>query len=187
MGQYCYEEKYDCYVQKNTEKTEEMYVPRYLFSLNDVWAASDTPFDKSGWLYNPSSSKSLPSTGWWFHDGRMWRQDQTLEITNSPMTSLCDNIEVTISGDAKSKLSLCEGEFTRTEMWWHGRPVFRNENNQLLNQSPEQGWCVGGKLGFAFIIGSMSHDCPASEKSWKYWDTSQYKPADVKIVCKVHK
>ena len=66
MGQYCYDQDIDCYVQKNTEKSEEMYVPRYLFSSpDDVWGASDNPGDKSGWLYNSTPSKTLPLSAHW--------------------------------------------------------------------------------------------------------------------------
>ena len=184
LGQYCYDSKNDWYVQKNTQESEEMYVRRYLFSLDGVWGAGNKPRDKAGWLYNPSKSKTLPLTGWWFHDGRSWCQDPSLVITKSPMTPLCDNVKVRIFGEAAKKWPLCQGVFTRTEMWWHGRPVFRNSDGQLLHQSPEQGWSVGAKLGFACITGSISHHCPTNERKWKYWDRSQYLPAKVDIDCK---
>ena len=187
MGQYCYDPDIDCYVQKNTEKSEEMYVSRYLFSSpDDVWGASDNPGDKSGWLYNPTPSKTLPLSGWWYYDGRSWSPDPSLVITPSPMTSLCDKIMVSFDEPAAQKWPLCQGEFSRTEMWWNGRPVFRNSQGQLLHQSPEQGWSVGAKLGFACISGSMTHDCPASEKKWNFWDETQYLSAKVQFRCDVH-
>ena len=186
MGQYCYDQKHKCYKQKNTEESEEMYVRRYLFSLDGIWGASNKPRDKAGWLYNPSSSKSLPLTGWWYHDGRSWRQDSSLVVTNSPKITLCDKIKIRIFGEAARKWPLCLGEFKITKKWWHGRPVFKNKKGQLLHQSPEQGWSVGAKLGFAFITGSMSQDCPTSEMKFRYWDGSQYRPASVNIFCNVH-
>ena len=188
MGQYFYDQDIGCYVQKNTEKSEEMYVPRYLFSSPDNdWGGSDTPGDKSGWLYNPTPSKTLPLSGWWYYDGRSWSSDPSLVITPSPMTSLCDKIMLSFDEPAaQKKWPLCQGEFSRTEMWWNGRPVFRNSQGQLLHQSPEQGWSVGAKLGFACISGSMTHDCPASEKKWKFWDETQYLSAKVHFRCDVH-
>ena len=64
------------------------------------------------------------------------------------------------------------GEFSRTEMWWNGRPVFRNSLGQLLQMDAGiQGSVVGPELGQYSLAGSwtMAHHCPASQV-WTYWD-----------------
>ena len=139
-----------------------------------------------GYLRNPSDNKSLPSNGWEYYgyEAKKWNADPTLVISPGPLT-LCDSLTVSASGPAAREQSLSLGEFSRTEMWWNGKPVFRNRYGQLLRQSGK-GWDVGPNLGKAGLRGSMAYHCPGSEEKWTYWDVSQWKPASVTIDCKVH-
>ena len=101
---------------------------------------------------------------------------------SGPLTSLCDTLNCTASGAA----AVCSlGEFSRTEMCWRGKPVFRNSRGWLLHQSPAQGWTVGD-LGTGGLEGSMAVHCAAGEKKWTYWDGFKYQRATVKIEYKVH-
>ena len=61
------------------------------------------------------------------------------------------------------------GEFSRTQMWWNGKPVFRNSLGLLLHQTVDKGWGVGEKLGYKGLAGSMGHHCPSSEEKWTYF------------------
>ena len=123
-----------------------------------------------------------------YADNGRFHADTTLVISPGPLT-LCDSLTVSASGPAAEKHPVKLGEFSRTEMWWNGKPVFRNSQGQLLHQTPDKGWDVGVKLSKAGLQSSMAHHCPAfEEKKWEYWDwsQSQWKPASVKIECKVH-
>ena len=118
-------------------------------------------------------------------NGRL-HDDTTLVISPGPLSSLCDRLTVSASGPAAEKLAAKLGDFSRTEMWWHGQPVFKNSQGQLLHQSGKSGWIVGPELGKAGLSGSIAHHCPASEEKWTYFDGSKYRPASIKIECNVH-
>ena len=108
-------------------------------------------------------------------------------VAPGPLSSLCDSLTVSASGPAAEMWIQCLGKFSRTEMWWNGKPVFRNRQGWLLHQSAaDQGWHVGPKLGDYGLTGSMACDCPGSEKKWTYWDGANDRPASVEIECKVH-
>ena len=184
LGQYCYDPVTGTYIQTNTEGGHEKYQPVYIYPVDDEWRVGPTPGKKSGWMYNPTKSKSLPVVGWMYAD-ETWHADTSLVISPGPLT-LCDSLTVFASGPTAEKQPASLGEFSRTEMWWNGKPVFRNSHGQLLHQSNNQGWIVGVKLGKVLLAGSMAHHCPGSEKKWTFWDGTNDIPASVKIECKVH-
>ena len=159
-----------------------------IYPVDDEWRVGDTPGKKISFLKNLTQSQSIPLDGWMYSDGKgTWPADTTLVISPGPLSSLCDSLTVSASGPAAWKWPECLGKFSRTEMWWNGKPVFRNSEGQLLKQSGE-GWDVGSKFGLACLRGSMAHHCPGSEKKWEYavlgW--GPWKPATVTIDCKVH-
>ena len=154
--------------------------------MDDVWYVSDILGEKTGYLKNPTKSKSMPLDGWMYADKVTWNADATLVISPGPLSSLCDSLTVSASGPVAEVQPECLGEFSRTEMWWLGRPVFRNSQGWHLYQSPYQGWTVGDKLGKRELIGYMARHCPAGEEIWSYWDGSNWRPATVKIECNVH-
>ena len=187
LGQYCHDPDKGCYVQTNTEKGHEDYRPLYLYRvMGDGWWIGPTPGVKAGYLKNPTQSKSPPLDGWMYSDGTgTWPADTTLVISPGPLT-LCDCLTVSASGPAAEMWPECLGEFSRTEMWWNGKPVFTNSQGRLLHQSHAQGWIVGPRLGKAGLNGSMAHNCPSREENWTYWDGTKDQPASVKIKCNVH-
>ena len=189
LGQYCHDRDKGCYVQTSTEKGHEKYMRRYIYPVDDSWYVGSTPGEKKGYLRNRTTSNTLPLVGWEVANGKGgWTAtaDPTLVISPGPMTSLCDSLTVSASGPAAEEQSNRLGEFSRTDIWWLGRPVLRNSQGQLLHMSPNQGWVVGEKLGRSGLAGSMAHHCPAQERKWTYLDGSKWKPASVTIYCKVH-
>ena len=116
-----------------------------------------------------------------------WPADTTLVISPRPLT-LCDCLTVSTSGPAAEMWPQCLTEFSRTVMWWNGKPMFENSYGWLLYQGPIQGWCVGPKIGKPALRGSMAHHCPAREETWTYYDDegSKYQPISVKIKCNMH-
>ena len=136
------------------------------------WRVGPTLGNTACKLYNPTKKQSMPLLGWMYYDDNTWswHADATLVISPGPLSSLCDSLTVSASGPAAEMWPQCLGEFSRTEMWWNGKPVFTNSQGWLLYQSPAQGWYVGDKLGRAGLRGSMAHHCPSREKNWTYWD-----------------
>ena len=187
LGQYCHDTDMGCYVQTNTEEGHERYKPQYIYPVDNGWYVGSTLGEKKGlFLENPTRSQTVPTTEWNYYGGKSWVSDPTLVISAGPLTSLCNILTVSASGPAAEKQSDKMGEFSRTERWFNGKPVFRNSQGRLLHQSPTQGWHVGRELGEAGLRGSMAHHCPSQERKWTYWDGSKRQPASVKIDCKVH-
>ena len=187
LGQYCYDLDTGCFIQTNTEKGHWEYKARYIYPVDDEWYINHTLGEKSGYLKNPTKSKSLPLVGWMYctKPEDPWAADTTLEISPGPLISLCDSLTVSAWGLAALQ-SDCLGEFSRTNRWWLGKPVFRNRQGRLLHQSGK-GWDVGPDLVLSCLQGSMTHHCPAKEENWThYWDGKNDEPASVTIYCKVH-
>ena len=124
LGQYCHDPDKVCYVQSSTEEGKENYKPRYLYPVDDVWCVSETLGEKKEGLFlkNPTKSQTLPTTGWMYSNGKSWTADPSLVISPGPLT-LCKSLTAT---------SDSLGEFSRTELWWNGKPVFRNRKGRLL-------------------------------------------------------
>ena len=158
-----------------------------IYPVDDEWRIGDTPGKKISFLKNLTQSQSIPLDGWMYSDGKgTWPADTTLVISPGPLSSLCDSLTVSASGPAAEKQPDKLGEFSRTKMWWNGKPVFTNSQGRLLHQSHAQGWIVGPRLGKAGLNGSMAHNCPSREENWTYWDGTKDQPASVKIKCNVH-
>ena len=186
LGQYEYVEERGHYVQSCTEMNSEKYQPRYLYPDEDgVWRVSSTPGEKEKrcWLKNPTASKTVPVSGWWYWDGKEWQDDDpSLTVTSGPLPPLPRQFTVTGIGGAAVKLKKCLGVFTKTERWWRGRPVYVNTKGTLLLHGTFF-WLIGQpKLGYYGLRGFRSHQSPASEKNWSYWTGSKYKPACIAVI-----
>ena len=169
LGQYCYDPDTGFYLQTNTEVGDEKYKPRYIYPVDDEWWVGPTPGRKLGFMHNPTKSLNMPLVGWMYTDGKgTWHADETLVISPGPLT-LCDSLTVSASGPAAEEQSEKLGEFSRTEMWWNGKPVFRNSQGRLLKQSSKE-WDVGDNLDKAGLRGSFTCHCPGSDENWTYWD-----------------
>ena len=196
LGQYCLVPNKGWAVQRNTEKGDEQYLPRFIYRMpEDGWWIGNTPGKNSGWLRNATLSDTPPMTGWMYIFKNKWYEDPSLVITSltppwsADLMSLCDTITMAAWGPAAREQTACLGDFYRMrEMWWNGRPVFRNSFGRLLHQSHNQGWFVGTEFGKTNLSGFTAYHCPADEKNWEYWDGSKHEhlPAIVKLHCNVH-
>ena len=89
---------------------------------------------------------------------------------------------VTASGAASKEWPDYLGQFTRTQRWWRGRPVYTNTQGRLLYHSAGyEGWVIGPALGFSVLRGSQSHMNPSLETTWTYWTGTERKPASVTV------
>ena len=186
LGQYEYHEDKGYYVQTSTEQSNEKFVARYLYrDQDDKWWVGPTPGAKSGrWLRNTSPSQTPLSSGWLYADKttKSWQDDQTLTVTPGPLPPLPKQFTVTVTEPATRKLSSYQGVFTKTQRWWHGRPVYVNTEGQLLHHSTaDLGWSIGDKLGKYTLRGSQARHSPVDEDNWRYWDGSEDKPASVTV------
>ena len=183
LGQFEYDQEKGHYIQCCSESEAKNYKPVYLYPDNDdKWWVSHTPGESRGKLYNPTPSKSLPTSGWKYSNNGAFHDDPSLTITRGPLPPLPRQFTVTATGAAAEKWPSYLGVFTRTERWWRGRPVFVNTQGQLLHHGGgDYGWVIGRKLGIRVLRGSQSYHNPASERSWRYWTGSEYKPASVTV------
>ena len=132
------------------------------------------------WLRSLSPSEEPPLENWEFGTFlppfTQWNPDPSLKITRGPMTSLCCTLKVELFHAAAEKYPDLQGEFTRTNRWLYGRPVFQNSHGRLLFQHNDHsatgndGWDIGWELGKAYLRGLMARHCPSSENSWTYWN-----------------
>ena len=182
LGQYEFNPEKGCYVQTSTERSEEKFKPIYLYQDGDEkWWVGKKPFEKRGYLYFSKASKTLPKTGWSYHNNR-FHDDSSLILTPGPLPPLSRRFTVTATGAAAKKWPSSLGVFTKTKRWWRGRPVYVNTEGKLLHHGPvDEGWAIGDKLGKYEMRGSQSYQSPISENSWKYWTGSEWKPASVTV------
>ena len=182
LGQYEYLEDKGYYVQTSTEQSDENFRALYLYLVDDIWFVSGTTTFRGGWLRNPNSSQTPPTSGWQYADYDGWHDDPTLTVTPGPLPPLPRQFTVTAKG-AAAELWPCDlGVFTKTERWWDGRPVYANTGGRLLHHGAgDAGWQIANKLGTNVLRGSQSHHSPTEEKSWRYWTGSRYKPASVTV------
>ena len=177
LGQYEYHGDKGYYVQTSTEQSV------YLFHDEDCWLVGRTPIPSEGRLRSPSFSKTPPSSGWEFIDDDKWQDDQTLTVTPGPLT-LPRQFTVTARGAAAEVCPECQGVFTKTERWWHGKPEFVNTKGYFLSHGVnDDGWVIWTKSesNQYSLRGSRGRYSPASEKSWRYWTGSEDKPASVTV------
>ena len=172
-----------CYVQTSTEQRDPYFKPVFLYpDEDDKWWVSDEPGKKSGWLYNPLSGKTPPSSGWktnLMDDG--WNDDTSVTVTNGSLPHLASQFMVSASGAAAEWLPSL-GLFNRTERWLNGRPVYDNMDGWLLyHGSGGDGWMIGKQFRSGSLKGSRAHHSPASEGNWTYWDYWVWKPASVTV------
>ena len=179
LGQYEYDKNKGYYVQTSTDQDNEKFVAHYLYpDKDDEWWVGPTPGGWTGWLKNYRPSKKPQNTsGWHYAEGGTFHDDQTLSVTAGPLT-LPRHFTVTVTGPAAKKWPSYQGVFTRTERWWHGRPVYNNTEGRLLYHGGT--WDIGVNLGSYELAGSPGYS-PASGKSWTYYTGSERKPASVTV------
>ena len=110
LGQFDYDEKKKYYIQTSTEQGYEKFQAVDLYpDEDDRWWVSSTPGKKKGWLRNPIPSKSLPTSGWQYTDGKSWHDDPTLTISPGPLPPLARQFTVTATGAAAESWPECLG------------------------------------------------------------------------------
>merc|ERR1712025_1023600 len=183
LGQYEYDEICNIYNQTSTEKGHKDFKARCLYpDEDDNWHVSHTPGDKGGYLYNPIPSKTPPTSGWQCAKKGTLLHDPTLTISPGPLPPLARQLTVTATGAANEEYPSCLGLFTRSKMWWNGRPVYTNIRGRFLyHHGVGYGWVIGYKFDKRALGGSRSYHSPESEDRWRYWTGSEWKPASVTV------
>ena len=182
-----------------TEKVSQAVRHYFMFlHKKSEWFVSESKFKgpfTAEWLRNSSPSEEPPLDKWEYatlSPLAIWHKDPGLKATRGPMTSLCTSLKVRLFDYAVQKYPDLQGEFTRTNRWLYGRPVFENNCGILLFQHNDHsatgndGWAIGWEVGSAYLRGVMTHHCPSAEKSWSYWNGIQMVTANVTITCDMH-
>jgi len=188
LGQFEYQEDEDYYLQTSTDQSHENFRARYLYHDEEQrwWISSKRPGKKSGYMCHTRPNKDLPENGYWqYVDGNgSWQHDGTVTISKGPL-SLPRVFTVTGTRAAAREWPECLGEFTRTQRWWAGRPVFGNGEGMLLHHGPgDYGWMIGRPLNRAALRGSQSHMSPSLQTNWLYLTDDgdgEWKRAKIKV------
>ena len=160
------------------------------------WSVSMKPNERNYERYrNKNKKQTVPTgTGGWkiYHEGRkMWMDDPTLTVTPGPYPVIARNgFNVIVSGDAARMYNVSRGYFRKTNEWWMGRPVFKNNQGRILLHG-NLGWYVGTAPGYWEIRGNGSHQSPVDQRKWEYlyttiqhidWDQDVWENATVRVV-----
>ena len=177
LGQYEYDEDTGCYVQTSTEQNNEVFIRRYLCSKYyqniKMWLVTNNPNMEIETGHAWIMSKDL-QTGWVYYDGDTWKPDPSLTVTSGSLPPL--PAQFTVTGVIGPPYI---GVYNKTERWWSGRPVYVNNQEQLLYH--DGSWLIGDELGYHVLSGSRSYPSPACERSWTKFTTYE-EPTSVKIV-----
>ena len=184
LGQFEYNWAKGCYVQSSTGQLQlQDFMPVYLYpDEDDMWYVSNKIGDTQAWLFNPRPNKTVPASGWWYTDGESLQEDLTLTVTAGPLPPLPKQFMVTATGATADIWPSYLGVFTRTEMWWLGRPVYFNTKGRLLfHGHNDYGWLLSPDFGSTAIRGSRAYPSPVIEDNWSYSSGGRWKPATVTV------
>ena len=134
----------------STEQSQDNFKAIYLFpDEHGEWWVGSTPGEKQGGLHNPTPSKTPPTSGWHYWNGKSWQDDPTLTVTPGSLPPMARQFTVTATGSAAAEYPSYLGVFKRTERWWLGRPVYTNTQGRLLHHGARHNdWLIGDKLGY---------------------------------------
>ena len=169
------EEERRNYVQSGTEQSNEKFQAFYL-----------SPSEEGKWrvrtacgmemLRSNNPSNNVPTGGWQYYDGKSWHEDATLAVTPGPLPALARQYKV------EAKCPLFQGSvlFTKTEKWWLGRPFYDSGQGLFLYHGHT--WGIGRRLGHnSALRGLWSSHIPASGRSWKFWNGTDWKQTTVVV------
>ena len=81
----------------------------------------------------------------------------------------------------KKKVIFFSGEFSCTEQWFNGWPVYKNKQGRLLHFDNGGGWSIGAKIGVCGIRGPKAQKCPSKIKEWYYVEGTKYLKANITV------
>ena len=172
LGEYEYDRERNFYKQVNTVSDTDVVADRYLYkySGSGVWLVSDILDGGNGWLYNNNKdTTSAPTSGWQYYDGEEWIGDPTLTVTEGGLTSICGQYLVSATGqyDAFNFLKYL-GQFSITDDWYNGRPVYTNEFERVMFVDNSGGWGIGEKIGTSVVRSNNKPMFPDNVTYWTY-------------------
>ena len=175
--------------------------PVYLYRAdNNQWYVGPVLGKSKGWLKNPSSSASVPETGWKVLDVKgNWADDPQLTVRCGPLTE-CGDITVSSNGPTANKQSQSLGVYKKTDIISCGRHVFKHQaRERYLSIAPlKTAWGIRDKPGamVAGIHSAAAANCPASYrnrnserdnlKSWSYSDHGWHEDPSITVTCSNH-
>ena len=173
LGMYQWVQEHSHYIQVSTEenpdKTKRMR--RYLYQADDdCWYVSKDPGKRKGSLKNTSKSSLVPLDGWMFITNKsMLIRDSSpkIQFGRLPQDDGFVTISFKLKSPAEKKFPRCSGDFIKGSKYYCGRPVYEKDDGMILYCSDDVKWCIGDKIGVAFIRSSEAGCSPSDEESWR--------------------
>ena len=173
LGMYQLVPEHSYYIQvsteENSDKTKRMR--RYLYQADDdCWYVSKDPGKRKGSLKNTSKSSSVPLDGWMFMTNKsLLIRDSSpkIQFGRLPQDDGFVTISFKLKSPAEKKFPRCSGDFIKGSKYYCGRPVFEKDDGMILYCSDDVKWCIGDKIGVAFIRSSEAGWSPSDEESWR--------------------
>ena len=113
----------------------------YLYPNDDGWLVGPNPNADRGWIFNENigDGGSVPRTDWLYSDEGGWSKDPTLRVTEA--NSICGKYSLNttfipgerIFGISVESWSTYFGDFTITNKWRNGRPIYQNKHDLFLS------------------------------------------------------
>ena len=191
LGMYRWVPEDSFYIQVSTEEhlDEAKRRRRYLYQADDdCWYVSKDPGKKKGSLKNFSKSSLVPLEGWMFmtKKSKLIRDSSAkIEIGRLPQDDGCVTISLQLKSPAVRKFPRCSGNFIKRSKYYCGRPVYEKNDGMILYCSDDVKWCIGDKIGIAFIRSSEAGWSPTGEETWTFWDDSKQNYLETDIVIHV--
>ena len=183
-------------VKHNIIGTRAAYIYK---SDSGNWFAGKELGASSGGLRNTNSSPAPPRSGWQYARSGEFVSDPDLNIMPVRDTSnlICPVITIKATGVAARERPDYLGQFTITNQFSAGRPVWRNSKGKYLLVHPDGvSWYVGDNVetGDGEIqSGAAPGLCPASprsrynkrlnQNSWQYGDGHNWYDGDITVTC----
>ena len=145
--------------------------PKFLYPMPDCTWYVSVSGQKNRLRYNRSRTSVPTGRGGWKYVKSRYEilDDPSLTVTLGSYPLEADyGFRVTVSGDqAANVYSPTTGYFAKTDLWWLGRPVFKNSRGRLLMHGTK-GWMIGPLSGNYELRGYGSHISPEDQTNWKW-------------------
>jgi len=188
LGEYEYDIEEDFYKQVTTDTDTHVVKHRYLYkdiSGSGKWYVGSELDDNRGWFRNTNKAAStVPTSGWeYIYDGDWQDDDPTLTVREGGLTNICGQYLVSATGPAAEKWPKFLGQFSVTDDWLNGRPVYTNSHSQVMYVCRDGTWCIGHDIEFRAIRSINEPMFPDQATDWDFYDRSSWHEADVSVIC----
>ena len=112
------------------------------------------------WFSNSDNTAiTVPTSGWQYRYGNgSLSKDPTLTITEGGLANMCRQYSVSASGLAAEKFSTFLGEFSFSNDWSYGRPVYDSKDGRRMYVRYSGRWYIHNSTTGEYLLeNSLSH------------------------------